>query len=300
MKKNKFDTEVKSMINKEDIKIPDSVHERIEETLKSLPEKRTNNLTIKRYQTNEILRTAKTVLATAASFAIMTVVIFPNLSKTYAAAVEDIPVIGEIVQIVTIRNHLDINETNHIDTEIPTINDPNNPKASDLINEDINSLTGEIIGRFSDELLKDETSHYGSLHIDYQILTNTEKWFSLKVMVNETSADSNSYMRIYHIDRQKGQYVTFKDIFSAEKFADIEKIIINKIKTQLNEDENVTYWIEDDFVEIESFIKENSNFYFNENNDLVIVYNKFEIAPGSMGCPEIVLTQNEYENFLID
>ena len=66
------------------------------------------------------------------------------------------------------------------------------------------------------------------------------------------------------------------------------------MKEQMEQEENVTYFIDDD-IEI---IHEDSNFYFNENKDLVIVYNKYDIAPGYMGCPEFVIPQDVYEAYM--
>ena len=32
--------------------------------------------------------------------------------------------------------------------------------------------------------------------------------------------------------------------------------------------------------------------------NIVIVYNKYEVAPGSMGCPEFVIDKKIYEKYL--
>lgn len=38
-------------------------------------------------------------------------------------------------------------------------------------------------------------------------------------------------------------------------------------------------------------ITEQTNFYFNEKDELVIAFDEYEVAPGSMGAPEFVIPQ---------
>lgn len=41
------------------------------------------------------------------------------------------------------------------------------------------------------------------------------------------------------------------------------------------------------------------NFYSDNDGNLVIVYSKYEVAPGYMGCPEIVIDKDDFEKYLI-
>ena len=38
-------------------------------------------------------------------------------------------------------------------------------------------------------------------------------------------------------------------------------------------------------------ITEQTNFYFNEKDELVITFDEYEVAPGYMGAPEFVIPQ---------
>ena len=71
-------------------------------------------------------------------------------------------------------------------------------------------------------------------------------------------------------------------------------VISENIKEQMTHrmeaDENVVYDIncelpEDNFQQI----AENQTFYQNQNGQMVIVFNEYEVAPGFMGCPEFVI-----------
>ena len=56
--------------------------------------------------------------------------------------------------------------------------------------------------------------------------------------------------------------------------------------------ENVTYWgVNDDVSEESEFIgvNEDTLFYVNEDGDVVVSYDKYDVAPGAMGIQEFVI-----------
>lgn len=61
---------------------------------------------------------------------------------------------------------------------------------------------------------------------------------------------------------------------------------------QMKNDENKIYFIDTDMSENDfKQIKEDQNFYFN-NNDLVICFDEYEVAPGYMGKTEFIIPNN--------
>lgn len=66
-------------------------------------------------------------------------------------------------------------------------------------------------------------------------------------------------------------------------------MISENIKTQMREqmvaDEGVIYFLDDEDMPEFNFqsITEQTNFYFNESGELVIVFDEYEVAPGYMG-----------------
>ena len=66
------------------------------------------------------------------------------------------------------------------------------------------------------------------------------------------------------------------------------------------ENPNMVYWTEEESKINVAFrqIAEDQNFYFNADGDLVIVFGKYEVAPGYMGCPEFTIPLQVYEEGL--
>ena len=287
--KESFDREIRERIKEEPVPVPQQVHRQIEQTLESLPEKK---------ERRRIVMMPRG-LAVAAAILLLMLVLLPNVSVAYAQAVEKIPVIGDLVQIFTVRNYFYSDGHHELDAEIPEVNDSDHAQISDLINKNVDELTNAVIQKFYQELEITGGTGYGSIYIDYETVTNTEEWFTLKLTVSELAASSNTYLRFYHIDRVNGTYVTFGDLFRTEDFQAIEELGKEQMRLERESDEDAVYWFEKtELGQSIPALEEEQNFYFNGNGDLVVVYNQYEVGPGSMGCPEITISSDLYEQYL--
>ena len=291
--KQSFDQEIRDALRGEQLPVPESIHQRTEMLLDSLPEKETKP------QLRVWPKRVQRFAAAAACFLFVMLVLLPNLSVTYARAVENIPVIGDLVEIFTIRNYFYSDGRHELDAEVPEVNDPNNEQVSDLINKDVNELTSAVIQKFYDDLEISHDTGYGSIYIDYETVTNTDEWFTLKLTVSEVQASSNAYFKFYHINRTNGTYVTFGDLIDSENFEAMEQIIRAQMEAEMAADPEVVYWTEDtELGQSITALSADQNFYFDDAGNLVIVYNKYEVGPGSMGCPEFKISPEEYEPYM--
>lgn len=287
---NDFDKYIKSEVAKEQTDIPDSVKNRIEQTLVDLPEKK---------PVKKQIRILPRIAASAACFVFIILFLLPNVSVTYAQALEQLPVIGDLVRVVTIRNYY--YDDNHwkMDINIPQI-ESEDSKSVDYINKDVSELTTALINRFYEDLEINGNNGYGSLNVDYEVVTNTDSWFTLKLTVCQTAASSNTYFKFYHIDKKQGKIVELGDLFNTDKFSDS---LVAEIKKQMQEqmanDENISYWINTSGIGEEfATVSADHNFYWNENGDLVIIFDKYEVGPGSMGTPEFVIDKGVIRDIL--
>ena len=287
---NDFDKYIKNKAAQEQTDIPASVKNRIEQTLADLPEKKP---VIKQ------IRIFPRIAAAAACFIFITLFLLPNVSVAYAQALEQIPVIGDIVRVVTIRNYFYSDDKHEMDIDIPQI-EGEDSKSVDYINKNVSELTTALINRFYEELEINGNNGYGSLNIDYEVVTNTDSWFTLKLTVCQTAASSNTYFKFYHIDKNQGKIVELGDLFNTDKFSDS---LVAEIKKQMQEqmanDENISYWINNSGIGEEfATVSTDHNFYWNENGDLVIIFDKYEVGPGSMGTPEFVIDKGVIRDIL--
>ena len=286
---NNFDKYIKSKAAKEQTDIPDSVKNRIEQTLADLPEKKP---VIKQ------IRILPRIAASAACFVFIMLFLLPNVSVTYAQALEPIPVIGDIVRVVTIRNYFYSDDKHEMDIDVPKIEGDND--AAENINQDITKLTETLVGQFYEdvELIGDEG--HSSIYLDYETVTNTDTWFTLKIRVHEAAGSSNTYYKFYHIDKRTNEIVKLGDLAKDNSFYDVlVKEIKRQMKLQMENDSSVVYWLDDSIIGKDYVsLTENHNFYWNDNGDLVIIFDKYEVGPGAMGTPEFVIDRGVFKDFL--
>ena len=270
-----FDKSIKKNITKENLEMPSYVSHMIGDILENLPEKE--------YKLQKYGYQQKWI-AFAAVLSVFLLIFMPNINVTYAQTLESVPIIGDIVKIFTIHKDIYEDGKHELQAEIPMVDDDKNQEEATLMNKDIEQLSTAVIQKFYEEIELSKDG-YGSIYLDYEVIMNNASWFSLKLNVNEIAGSSDSYAKIYHIDRINGRYVQLKDLLNEDGMKEVEAYILKTMQSQMEQDKKIEYVIENDL----KLITGESNFYFNENMDLVIVYNKYEIAPGYMGCPEFII-----------
>ena len=260
-----FDQEIRDALKEAPIPVPEQVHLKTEKLLADLPER----------QHIHRRRLLPHLASMAAGIFLVVMVLLPNLSPAYARSMEQIPFIGDLVRIFTIRTYLVDENQHNLDAQIPQVQDQQNPEASRLINMDVNELTGEVIRRFYEELELSGGQGVGSIHIDYEVLTSTEQWFTMKLMVEESRGSTMSYNRYYHIDRKNGAYVHFGDLVQESDFPVLEEMILQQMEEQMDQDPTKVYFVHSrgggNFVSLDA----DQGFYFTDDGDLVIVYDSY-------------------------
>ena len=199
------------------------------------------------------------------------------------------PVIGKIVKVVTIRNYFYSDDYHEMDINVPKIEGESG--AADYINKDVEELTKILADRFNEELKETGDEGHSAIYADYDVVTNTDKWFTLKITVHEAAGSSNTYYKYYHIDKTKGEIVKLSDIAANDEFySTVEAEIKRQMKRRMEKDSNAVYWVDnEDFGQNFEKLEADCNFYWNKKGELVIVFDKYEVAPGSMGTPEFTI-----------
>lgn len=287
---NDFDEYLREKAKQEPFAVPPCVKDSMEQALENLPEKK-----------GEIrhFRVLSKIAAAAACFVFVTVFLLPNVSAGYAQALEQIPLLGDIVQVVTIRNYFYSDDNHEMNINVPQISGENS-EAADYINKSVSELTSEIISHFYDDLELTGSSGYGSIHVDYDTVMNSERWFTLKLSVSEIYATSNNYCRYYHIDKKNGNYVRLGDLFKTDDFSSVlTQEIKRQMEAEMEKDEDSIYWLDDSAIGEDCItVEADRNFYWDENGDMVIVYDKYEVAPGYMGAPQFTVSKDVIKDIL--
>ena len=264
---------------------------------------------------------------TAVAAAAVVMIALPNTNMQIAHAMENIPLLGGFFRLVTVRQYNYSDENHDAEVELAQINygedagegasvgevaaAPEGTAAGSVegvgqeaavanlsedgveaVNQDMEATVEELIRQFEDTLSEEG---YHGLHVTQEVVTDNARYYTVKLSVLETEASGYEHNQFYTIDKQTGNVVTLEDLFA--EGSDYISAISENIKTQMQEqmaaDEGVIYFLDNDDMPEFNFqgITEQTNFYFNEKDELVIAFDEYEVAPGSMGAPEFVIPQ---------
>lgn len=219
-----------------------------------------------------------------------------NFSPTVAHALADVPVIKNIVNVLTFREYRVDEGTYDADIKVPGVKGLENRKLQDSLNskylEENKKLYQDFI-RDMDEMKANGGGHLG-VSSGYEVKTDNDQILSIARWVVNTVASSSTTMKYDTIDKQKEILITLPSLFKDESYI---KVISENIKEQMREqmkaDPDKTFWVtgvgqELSFGAFEQIDRE-QNFYINSNGKLVISFDKYEVAPGYMGIVEFVI-----------
>lgn len=233
--------------------------------------------------------------------AALVIVVLPNTNENIAYAMGNIPVLGNLFRVITVREYTHNDGNNEANVEVPEVvlddtETPENSQAVEQVNKSVREYTDQLITEFEADMT--EEGHLG-LDVTYETLLDTDSWFTLKVTVLETQASGYEVQRFYHIDKKSGNVVELKDLF--EDRADYVTRISEEIKKQMKEQIEAGtsyYFLEDEMTENFEKIAENQNFYLDTDGNLVIVFDKYDVGPGYIGNPEFVIPSEVIEDIL--
>ncbi len=249
--------------------------------------------------------TAGRIVGWAAAAAVIALVVVPNTSATAAYAMEQIPILGSVIRAVTIRNYQYESEDYSADIQEVKLEQGNGETAVgteedrlegsiQTINESIEEMTDRLVARFEEQVEQGEG--HSSIYADHEVVTNTDTWFTLRIDVTEIAASGFQYQYYYHIDKTTGEIASLKNLFKegADYITPISENIKKQMREEMRADESKMYWIdsEDEIIEDFEAIKEDQNFYLNEEGQIVICFDEYEVAPGYMGLVEFAVDED--------
>ncbi|MEF9991753.1 MAG: anti-sigma-V factor rsiV [Romboutsia sp.] len=226
-----------------------------------------------------------------------------NVSPAFADTVEKIPIIGNIVKVVKLSNY-SVNEDGfEVSIDVPKIEGMKDKNLEAKLNREMEKDAKNLYNQYLaeiEEFKKDNLPAHEMVKSWYEVKTDNSKVLSLVIYEHHAQGSSNTTRKFYNIDKENETAITLKTIFRNKDYVNI---ISGNIKEQMaknvSEDPNKSYWINSDVEGLDfEKIKENQGFYINENNELVICFDKYEIAPGYMGLVEFKIPNEVVEKML--
>ena len=226
-----------------------------------------------------------------------------NTSPVFAKEAAQLPVIGGVARILTFRSYETEKDDIAVSVEIPTI---------EMIAADtgitVDGINQEILERCEqyarDALLRAEeyrtafletggtpdewAEHNIKITVDYEIKQQNDDYLSFVVRGTENWTNAYSESKYYNLDLNTGRPVTLQDLLGSDYVELADKSIWEQIARRQNAGEVFFTAEEGGFTGISEYVR----FYINRDNRPVIVFEKYEIAPGSSGEVEFEIGGN--------
>ena len=296
------------------IDIPD----RLSETVKQAIASQSRQERLERYR-REKKKAAKvrffryTAAAAAALMVCMTVGV--NSSEAFAREMGELPVIGALARVLTVRSWHGTDGDYEIDLEVPRIEAEAAQEAQTQPVQDFTEKINEEIEKIVDAYMEEARAEFQEykkaffetggtqeewndrkmdITVDYTVKYQKDNLLSLELVTAKGWVAASQERHYYNLDLDREQALTLEDILGEDYVRICNESIDAQIREQVRTDEMKSYFgygpdgEKDDEIGIEGFttVSKDTKFYLNEEGNPVIVFDEYEIAPGYMGMPE--------------
>jgi hypothetical protein len=249
-------------------------------------------------------RPIKVLVGSCAAAALLVLAV--NTNPTLAKGLSQIPVVGNVINVFTFVEFKVDEELHQATIKVPAVSNLEDKELEKSLNEKYLKENKQLYTEFMKEVesLKKEGDGHLGVESGYVVKTDNEEILSIGRYVVNTIGSSSTTFQYDTIDKKNQVLVTLPSLFKNQNYIEIiSQSIKEQMKQQMKEDQSKVYWILDAGVDnpIDPFekIKENQNFYINNENQLVISFDKYEVAPGYMGVVEFVIPTDILENDLV-
>lgn len=244
-------------------------------------------------------RHAARYAACAAAACLIFFVTALNTIPAFAASLSAIPVLGRIAQVLTFAEYVKQGEHEILIVRQPELSNTGNTDLEKRINLEIQRKVDALIKTFQDEARaarelyleaggEPEDYLIPEINIDYRLHCNNGSVVSFVLIKSETHASYYEEQFYYNIDLETGKELSLRDLLGPDYKKIIDKSVREQMKHRMKLDADAYY-----FEEELAFtgISDEQGFYVNEAGNVVVVFPKYEIAPGYMGMQEFEITQ---------
>lgn len=215
-----------------------------------------------------------------------------NLSPTVAAAAADVPVLGGLLQVLTVRSFTDTNQDRTLEVEQPAVE--GGGEFAQKINNEIQRRVDEkiaegnqLVEEYKDAFLstggtqEEWEQHDISVSVTYDVKYQGENRVSFVVESNVSFANAYWERTYYDLDLAADRELTLADVLG-ENWVDLCN---ESIQRQMAGAEDPSVYFDASMGGFTT-VDENTQFYLNEAGDPVVVFPPYTVAPGAMGYVE--------------
>ncbi|HHV11100.1 MAG TPA: DUF3298 and DUF4163 domain-containing protein [Clostridiales bacterium] len=225
-----------------------------------------------------------------------------NVSPGVANAMSEVPVLGTLVGLVTVRTLSYEDGHREAEVQVPQVEGLGNKELQDALNEKYLEQNTKLYEDFMKEIGDSELTQANlALYTDYKIKYQTADFMVVQGTKLEIAASGAESVAYDNIDLKNQMIVSLPSLFKDDSYIDIiSKNILEQMKEKTNPDEGIMFFLAENG-DIDGFekIKADQSFYINEAGKLVISFDEYEVAPGFMGVVEFEIPTEVVQDILV-
>lgn len=225
-----------------------------------------------------------------------------NVSPAFAKTMVNVPVLGSIVEVLTVQQLVVDEGTYQADVSTPVISGLENEELQAALNEKYMKENKELFEQFESEIAELKEAGGGHLGVDagYEVLTDNDRILSIMRYQVNIVGSSSTTMRYDTIDKVDSVLITLPSLFKDDSYIDaINTYIESEMERQMAADEMISYFTENEYGEGFTTIRPDQNFYITDDQKLVISFDKYEVAPGYMGVVTFEIPTEVVKDLLV-
>lgn len=228
----------------------------------------------------------------------LTFIFMLNVNSSFATNISEIPIIGDMAKVFTIKEVNEEDKTKLINAKIPALENTGNTELEKRINYEIMLKMNEILeeaekraAEYKEAVIETGGNEYDyqpiNIQIDYKVGYSNDKVVSFMISKSETLANAYTEIYFYNVDIETGKKLNLRDVLGNEYKQIVDTTIYKEIEERSKNPDNIYFTADEGG--FEGIENEYQDFYINSDGKVVIVFEKYKIAPGYMGTQEFVI-----------
>lgn len=217
-----------------------------------------------------------------------------NLSPAAAAAAADLPVLGPLFQVLTVRDFTDKDDDRTLNVEQPAVEGGAlaqrvNQEIQDRVDAKIaqgEQLVAEYKAAFfaTGGTQEEWEQHENTVSVTYEIKSQKGTMVSFAVNSSVSIASAYEEQVFYNLDLANGREITLADLLGSGWVA----VCNDAIRAQMAAAEDPAVYFDKSMGGFAT-VDETTGFYVNQDGDPVVVFPRAAVAVGAMGSVEFVI-----------
>ncbi|MFJ5770632.1 RsiV family protein [Psychrobacillus sp. NPDC093180] len=271
----------------EEVEIPMELNNIVKNSIKEAKRKQKRRKPVKQWGIG---------LAAAAALFITSV----NVSPALAQSLSSVPMLGSIVQVVTVQEIKIAEDNFNADISTPNVTGLENKELEQMLNDKYIAENEALYDNFQKKMEEMKAAGGGNyaVNADYEVLTDTDSLLVIQNRNLEIMASGSESATYDNIDKEHELYITLPSLFKDDSYVQVISAYIKEEMKKQMANEEVVYFLEEDGDGFASILPD-QQFYITADNKLIISFDEYEVAPGYMGMVTFEIPTEVIRDILI-